>query len=171
MPCLAIWTGQLSILPVESISRPRSLLRGPLHQQQGSGTQPVSSQRARDQDTGVLSPGSVTDALCNLEQIVSLRVHSFDHLYKRGGLADEVLWTQGACVLREGACEPSKARTKAQTSHKRLECFCSVLKAPSARALRAWTAPPAPPQAPCGGGLESSAGSPGPDNRRCQCSS
>lgn len=28
-----------------------------------------------------------------------------------------------------------------------------------------------PPQAPCGGGLGSSAGSPGPDNRRCRCSS
>lgn len=100
-----------------------------------------SQRRTRDQDTGVLSPGSVTDALCNLEQIVSLRVHSFDHLYKRGGLADEVLWTQGACVLREGECEPCKAQTKAQSSRKRLECCCSVLKAPSARALRAWTAP------------------------------
>lgn len=129
-------------------------------------TQAVSSRRrAWDQDTGVLSPGSVPDVLCNLEQIVSLGVHSFDHLYKRGGLAEEVLRTQGACVLTEGECEPCEAQTKAQLSRKRLECCCSVLEAPSA------TAPPTPAQAPCGGGLGSSAGSPGPDNRRCQCSS
>lgn len=78
-------------------------LRRPLHHSRAlEATQTVSSptRGAQDQDTGVLSLGSVTDSHCHLEQTVSLSVYSPVHLYKGGGLADEVPQTQDACVLR-----------------------------------------------------------------------